>query len=196
MPDDRQADLYLQTAHVLERAGLAQYEVSNYATPGAECRHNLTHWRNEPHIGVGASAWSFTAGERRQNAADVEAYTEAWTNGEPCVSYRERCAGVAAANETLMMGLRTREGVSLSALRARHGVDLLTLRSAEIDRLCAEGLVSVAEDRLSPRPAGMAVVGEITAIIAVSEEEWLSGRRRGLPEEQRGKQPGCGVRRL
>ena len=196
MADDRQADLYLQTAQLLERAGLAQYEVSNYATPGAECRHNLTYWRNEPYLGLGASAWSFTGGERRQNVADAAAYTDAWMSGEPCVAYRERCSGAEAANETLMMGLRTREGVSLSALHAGHGVDLRTLRSAEIDRLCAEGLVALADDRLSPQPAGMPVVGEITAILAVSEEECLSGRRRGVLGEQRRKQPGCGVRRL
>lgn len=184
MDDDDQADLYARTAGILARGGLAQYEVSNYAVAGKECRHNMAYWRNEPYVGVGASAWSFVGGWRCQNAADVEAYTASWSKDEPSIAYQEACAGTAAANETLMMGLRTREGVSLSVFRVRHGVELEALRATEIRRLCDEGLLTLSGDRLAPLPAGMALVGEITAILALSEEDWAPARRRKRSEER------------
>ena len=171
MPDDDQATLYGQTREALEAGGLRQYEISNFARPGAECRHNLTYWRNEPYLGVGAGAWSFVGGERRQQIADVAAYLAAWREGEPAWAYQERCAGAAAANETLMMALRTREGLSLAAFAARHGIDLATARAGELERLVRLGFLSVGDGRLRPTPGGMAVVGEITTLLALAEKE-------------------------
>jgi len=171
LSDDKQADLYLLTTELLQDAGYAHYEVSNYAQPGAECRHNLTYWHNQPYLGVGAGAWSFVGGERRQNAPDVEAYVGAWHAGQPPVVFRERCTGTQAANETLMMGLRLREGIDLSAFRERHGLDLATAREAILARLSAEGLAHIRGPRLALTTAGLAVAAEITALLAFSEEE-------------------------
>jgi oxygen-independent coproporphyrinogen-3 oxidase len=120
---------------------------------------------------VGASAWSFAGGERRQNAPDVGAYIEAWGAGRPCVSFRERCTGAEAANETLMMGLRLRAGISPAAFRQRHGVDLLEARGDVIARLAGAGLLSQAHDRLSLTTSGMCVAEEITALLALTEKE-------------------------
>ncbi len=171
MPEDEQAELYRQTVECLQAAGLEQYEISNHARTGAECRHNLTYWRNQPYLGVGAAAWSFVGGERRQNVPDVEAYVAAWEAGEPPIAYRERCSGAQAANETLMMGLRLREGIDLRALQERHGLDLAQRRAVPIARLVAEGLAKQPGGRLALTPAGMAVAAEITALLAFAEEE-------------------------
>jgi oxygen-independent coproporphyrinogen-3 oxidase len=171
MPDDEQADLYACTTDLLAEAGFAQYEVSSYARPGAQCNHNLTYWHNEPYLGVGASAWSFIDGERRQNVADVEDYIGAWEAGEPAIAYREHCVGAQAANETLMMGLRLCEGIDLTAFRERHGVDLVGRRRTIVDRLVSEGLATLAGGRLALTTAGLAIAAEITAALALGEEE-------------------------
>jgi oxygen-independent coproporphyrinogen-3 oxidase len=78
---------------------------------------------------------------------------------------------VQAANETLMMGLRLREGLDLVAFVARHGRDLTAERGVEIARLEAEGWVTRRADRLALTTAGMPVAGEITARLALDEEE-------------------------
>jgi len=171
MPEDEQAELYLRTADVLREAGFEQYEVSSYARPGAECKHNLTYWHNEPYLGVGASAWSFVDGERRQNAADVEAYVASWEAREPAIAYREHCAGAQAANETLMMGLRLREGLDLEAFRERHAVDLVHERGGTIGALVSGGLATLAGGRLALTTAGLAIAAEITTALAFAEEE-------------------------
>jgi oxygen-independent coproporphyrinogen-3 oxidase len=170
MPDDEQADLYGVTAEALRVAGFEQYEISNYAQPGFVCRHNLTYWHNEPYVGVGAGAWSFVDGERRQNVADVEGYIAGMEAGEPRIAYRERCTGAQAANETLMMGLRLCEGIDLRAFTKRHGLGLAQERRGLIERLCAEGLATNGGGRLALTAAGMAIAAEITAALAFAEE--------------------------
>jgi putative oxygen-independent coproporphyrinogen III oxidase len=171
LPEDDQAALYALTQDLLEAAGLRQYEISNFGRAGLECRHNLAYWRNEAYIGLGAGAWSFVDGERRQQIAHVGAYIEAWAASGPRWAYRERCTGVSAANETLMMALRTTEGLSLDTFRARHGIDLRRERAAEVADLAARGLVSVDGGRLRAARAGMALVDEITARLALAEKE-------------------------
>jgi len=171
MPDDDQADLYARTVEHLEAGGLTQYEISNFARRGSQCRHNLTYWRNQPHVGAGAGAWGFVDGERRQQVADIGAYIAGWQAGEPLWAYREVCSGASAANETLMMGLRLCEGLSLPEFRARHSIDIAAARKAEIDRLSAQGLVSLGDGRLRLTRAGMAVAGEIATLLAFGEEE-------------------------
>lgn len=171
LSDDEQADLFHLTHQSLTGAGFEQYEISNFARAGHQCRHNLTYWRNEPYLGLGASAWSFVEGERRRNVPDVEAYVRAWSDGLPCVSYSEHCLGPAAANETLMMGLRLVEGLSLEALTTRHGVDLTKAHASEIARLADGGLARVVDGRLALTPRGMCVAAEIIALLALDEEE-------------------------
>jgi oxygen-independent coproporphyrinogen-3 oxidase len=180
MPDDEQADLYGATAEALPAAGFEQYEISNYAQAGFACRHNLTYWHNEPYLGVGAGAWSFVDGERRQNVPDVEGYIAGIEAGEPRIAYGERCTGAQAANETLMMGLRLREGIDLGAFSERHGLDLARERRGLIERLCAEGLAADGGGRLALTAAGMAIAAEITAALAFAEEGVDAAAAKGL----------------
>ncbi len=178
MPEDPQADLFMLTSETLTELGFEHYEISNFARPGRQCRHNLTYWRNEPYLGIGAAAWSFVAGERRRNVADVEVYSQKLASGESPVDFAETCTGAAAANETLMMGLRLRDGISLHAFNGRHGVDLPALRGDDIQRFVDEGLSTIADDRLSLTPRGMCVAAEITTVLALTEEE--CGHARGM----------------
>ncbi|MBR5089657.1 MAG: radical SAM family heme chaperone HemW, partial [Ruminiclostridium sp.] len=75
LPDeDRTAELYLHTVAELDRLGYAQYEISNFAKPGYECRHNLKYWRCEEYIGIGASAHSYHAGKRFRVEPDIDGF--------------------------------------------------------------------------------------------------------------------------
>jgi len=119
VPDDERAvELYGQACEHLERAGVRQYEISNFARAGAESRHNLRYWRREPYLGVGLDAHSML--ERRDaervaarfaNTVDFEAYMAGGVAGEP-----EYIGARAAAEERIFLGMRLNEGMKLDGI--------------------------------------------------------------------------------
>jgi oxygen-independent coproporphyrinogen-3 oxidase len=126
---------------VLEAAGLRQYEISNFARPGKECRHNLKYWRFEPFLGLGPSAGSHIGGKRWSNKSSLEAWAAALRNGE---AVREDVVDLdpsSAAREALIFGLRLVEGVDLAALSERFRIDAERLFGREIEALAGEGLL-------------------------------------------------------
>ena len=109
--DDQQADLYLWTVGRLERAGYPQYEISNFAKPGYESRHNLRYWLTRPYIGFGPGAHSDFGGVRYAYEKDLEAYIHGVKNHMPLLSESERIPPLDRDTEWLMLGLRTVQGL-------------------------------------------------------------------------------------
>jgi oxygen-independent coproporphyrinogen-3 oxidase len=114
--DDDQADKYLAAVERLEAAGLVSYEISNWARPGHECRHNLLYWTMGEYQGIGCAAHSHRDGRRFWNLRTPDRYLEAVRSG----------ASVEAADERLDPDERALEALQLS-LRTRHGVPKATL---------------------------------------------------------------------
>ncbi len=100
----------------LEVAGLRRYEISNFARPGHESRHNLAYWRRQEYIGYGASAHSYLSGERRWNVPDPTDYVGRVEAGAAPEAGREAETPQTHYLETLMLGLRMRVGVGLEEL--------------------------------------------------------------------------------
>ena len=166
--DDAAGDLYETTQLVLGAAGLHAYEVSNHARgAAARSRHNLIYWRGGDYLGVGPGAHGriTTAGGARWSTltpspiADYVARVEAAGCG---VAERDRLSPVEAAQERLLMGLRTVEGVGLDELAA------LRLDRAMIDRLRGVGMLEGAPERLIATRQGRAVLDRITLELAQS----------------------------
>jgi oxygen-independent coproporphyrinogen-3 oxidase len=126
--DDLQAALYAATEEEAIRAGLASYEVSNYAAPGAECRHNLAYWRYEDYAGIGPGAHGRVpvggAATATERIRAPEAWAEAVERHGHGLRAEERLDPCARAREALLMGLRLAEGVNPARFRARTGVAL------------------------------------------------------------------------
>lgn len=102
---------YLLLQERLSAAGYRQYEISNYARPGFESRHNRAYWERLPYLGLGAGAHSFDGDSRRcWNTPDIDAYIASRPGGE------ERLSGREILEEKLMLGLRTLRGIDLSRL--------------------------------------------------------------------------------
>ncbi|MCC6340669.1 MAG: radical SAM family heme chaperone HemW [Bryobacterales bacterium] len=104
--------MYETAVQRLGNMGLARYEISNFARPGGESRHNLKYWRMEPYAGFGADAHSFDGAIRRRNAESAAAYVERWKNVQPsCVEKTPAIAG----EERFLTGLRLSDGIVLEA---------------------------------------------------------------------------------
>jgi len=145
--DDDQADKYLLTDARLGAAGLRWYEVSNWARPGHECRHNRLYWEAGEYLGFGCAAHSHRGGRRWWNLRTPERYLDAVEAG----------ASTEAAGEDLDEGTRRLEALQL-ALRTREGVPVAAL---DLDDPSLEGLVVVDGDRAVLTPEGRLLANEV-----------------------------------
>ena len=134
--DDIQANRYATTEAALSAAGLRNYEISNWARPGLECRHNLLYWTLGEYVGVGCAAHSHRAGRRWWNVRTPERYIELVMRGESPIGGCEQLDDGERAVEAIQLGLRTPAGVDLDALGppARAEATALTERGLLVER--------------------------------------------------------------
>lgn len=110
--EDRYRDEYLLAADRLTRAGYEHYEVSNFALPGRQSRHNLAYWARVPYVGLGPGAHSFQPPRRFWNTRDWAAYRDRLFSGATAVDGEENVDASAAGLERLWLGLRVADGVT------------------------------------------------------------------------------------
>lgn len=163
-PDgDLAADMYVLAQDETRRAGYRHYEISNWALAGMRSRHNLAYWRNLPYLGVGPGAHSYLWGRRFANIRSPREYVglmqgDAATvcegaaddviRGAPVVGEVERIEPPLEMAETLMMGLRLDEGVSVAGFRERFGAAPAERYPEAIGELTAQGLLDVGDGAL------------------------------------------------
>jgi putative oxygen-independent coproporphyrinogen III oxidase len=133
--DDDQADKYDVAATRLEAAGYGWYEISNWARPGHECRHNLLYWSMGEYVALGCAAHGHRDGTRYWNPRTPERYIAAVDEGRDPVAGSERLADDARALEALQLSLRTGAGVPVAALAAADREVLGDLVAEDGDRL-------------------------------------------------------------
>jgi oxygen-independent coproporphyrinogen-3 oxidase len=121
--DDLVADLYLEAVDRLGRAGLQQYEISNFARPGEESRHNLRYWSRSPYLGFGLGAHSFVGRERFANTREIRKYIELAPGAR---DFEEELSEDEVRRETIFLQLRQTSGMcyeDLVALRGKEGIE-------------------------------------------------------------------------
>jgi oxygen-independent coproporphyrinogen-3 oxidase len=155
--DDAMADFYEHACRKLAGAGYTHYEISNWALPGSESRHNLKYWRREPYFGFGAGAHSFNGSERWANAHDPAAYTDSILEGRFPVEQLERVTERQALDEELFLGLRQLAGIDLERIEAKYGEKL----GPRVRELAAQGLVELQGSRLRLSPQRLTVSNEV-----------------------------------
>lgn len=159
--EDRELAMFRYTERRLRRAGILRYEISNFARPGEECRHNLVYWRNEEYAGFGAGAFSFLGGRRTGNERHLGRYAAAVRARGHAITSEERLSRGDAAREAIVLALRTAEGVDVAQVEARYGVDLRELE-ATIERLRRMRVVA-PDGRLRLARRGWRVADEVSA---------------------------------
>ncbi|MFL6204620.1 MAG: radical SAM family heme chaperone HemW [Acidimicrobiales bacterium] len=133
--DDDQADKYLAATERLAAAGYDWYEISNWAKPGHECRHNLLYWTMGEYQGVGCAAHSHREGRRFWNLRTPDRYIDAVERGDVPEAAGERLDDDARALEALQLSLRTRHGVPAAALAGEDLDGLVAPHPRHADRV-------------------------------------------------------------
>ena len=166
--DDRQADFYEAAVATLGAAGYEGYEVSNwaYAPPGTppganRSRHNSLYWRNGEYLGFGVGAHSHLRGKRFGNGRLVRRYIDAVRSGTHAPAFSEPIDPATAMAETLMLGLRLREGVARDAFLARHGRALDEVYAPQLAALQPLGVLEDTGATLRLTQRGRLVANEV-----------------------------------
>lgn len=159
LPDeDLAGEMYETLLDTTARAGLAQYEISNFALPGHESRHNSKYWRLDPVFGFGVSAHSFDGRERYSNERDTNRYVELVESGLRPEARRES-ADLAA--EYVFLGLRLNEGIGLEDYRERFGRDFIGYYGEPVERFTGFGLLEHDDSRIRLTRRGMLLSNEV-----------------------------------
>jgi oxygen-independent coproporphyrinogen-3 oxidase len=159
--DDDQADKYDAADDVLAAAGLANYEISNWARVGHECRHNAVYWSGGDYAGFGSAAHAHRAGRRSWNVRTPDRFIELVEAGRSAESSHESLDDSTRALERLQLQLRTRDGVPAAALDA-HDLDEM----AELVQRVAD---PVRGERVVLTRAGRLLANEVSLRLRVSE---------------------------
>lgn len=166
--DDCIAESYEQACVLLEDAGLKQYEISNFAREGGQSRHNRKYWERKPYMGFGLDAHSLLhcAAEsvRWANDETMEGYVHGLAQvGRKASWHRtiDRIDTLAALEESLFLGLRLREGVSLAALQQQFSLDLLGQILDGVEELIEASLLIRSGDRIQLTRRGRMVSNEV-----------------------------------
>lgn len=160
LPGETEHEAMFETVtSMLESAGFPSYEVTNYARPGFESRHNLLYWQGEDYLGLGPGAWSCLRGRRFMTAGDMGTYADkiARSDLEPAAS--DELSGEKRKMEYLMMGLRQREGIEESMLTGTDAV------RSEVNRLEENGLLERSAGRIRLTRRGRFLAESIIEIL-------------------------------
>jgi len=160
--DDLAADMYQTTNNICSNAGLNNYEVSNYAKPDAESRHNMIYWRYGDYIGIGPGAHGRITVNGSKQATETPMLPEDWLQTVQANGFAFKCAGTisksAQAEEYLMMSLRLAEGTDLKRYESLSGN---TLGSEKTKTLTEAGLLVHKNNRLIATPSGRMVLNAV-----------------------------------
>jgi oxygen-independent coproporphyrinogen-3 oxidase len=182
-PRDNDDMLWLRGRAALEDAGLHQYEVSNFARPGKECRHNLRYWRLEPYLGIGPGAVSTFPANLAKTLTGIGEHASVvrLANPRDISTFLSRAAGQAGAPwgietevvpassfvlETLMMGLRLVDGICAESFRRRFGQDLNRLAPGLWEGWTACGLAAADAARLRLTDRGLLLLDPLLEELA------------------------------
>jgi len=167
LPNDEQAAMYQAVREEIPRRGYAMYEISNYAAPGHEARHNLTYWRGESYLGIGAGAHSFArdglGGRRWWNEKLPARYIAAVTGREIAEAGAESIDEKTAQSEFVFLNLRLRDGFALKDFHARFGRNFECIFGRVATPLLNDGLLTLERGRMFLTARGLEMADSVFA---------------------------------
>ena len=163
MPDDdHQLELYKRTIERLTKKGFHHYEISNFARRGKECKHNITYWENKNTLGLGAGASSYMNGTRFKNINLPAHYIRQVKDKKIAVEHSETLEPRQAMGETIMLGLRLLQGISIHQFEKRFQISFINLFRNIISALKEKELVIIEKDYLRLSQKGLFWADSVT----------------------------------
>ncbi|MEZ6047009.1 MAG: radical SAM family heme chaperone HemW [Planctomycetaceae bacterium] len=153
-PEEVEQEMYRVAMEVLPQAGYQQYEISNFARSGFECRHNQVYWNGYSYYGAGPGAARYLNGVRTTNHRSVLTWLKRTLAGESGDGESEELSLEEKARELAVIQLRTIPGIPLEPFRKRSGYDLFDLAGAEICKYESAGWLEVTESHVRLTRAG------------------------------------------
>lgn len=147
-PEDKVVKMYALVQKFLEKHKIFRYEVSNFAKLGFECKHNLAYWTMKEYLGLGVAAHSFADNKRWSNAENIADYLKILSRGKVPIFNAENLDLTNLKNESIMLALRTREGLNLNNFNKNFNCNLLKDKQKEIAFLTDKKLVSLSDNWL------------------------------------------------
>ena len=149
LPDDElERKMYWGTKKKLENAGYVHYEISNFAKPGFESKHNLSCWNQEEYIGIGVAAHSYTNNVRYSNIDSIEEYIKNYEedNETDNFVFHEKQTKISKMKEFMMLGLRKIQGIRIQDFKNKFGENPIYLYRKELEKLVNEELLEIDGD--------------------------------------------------
>jgi putative oxygen-independent coproporphyrinogen III oxidase len=159
--EDTEAEMYELLMEQMQLAGFQQYEISNFALPGYESKHNLTYWNNEEYYGFGAGSHSYVSGERIANHGPLKKYMDSISNGSLPSHNIHKVENNEMWEEEMFLGLRKIEGVNVEHFIQKFGVDPLSLFKEEINSLQNRELITCQDGRIALTHKGRFLGNEV-----------------------------------
>ena len=158
-------EMYQWISDFLEEQGYVHYEISNYARPGMECKHNLKYWERKEYLGVGLGAASFVKDTRFSNVRTIEEYLQADIEQEMEVLMEEQeiIDETSAMEEFMFLGLRMNEGVTRAAFEQSFGVPIEAVYLETLRKLKEQGLLQMIAGRIALTDKGMDLANYVMA---------------------------------
>lgn len=156
-------EMYFALKDEAEKRGFDHYEISNWALPGAESRHNLKYWTGAPYMAYGVSAAGYDGISRWSNTRNIHEYLDKIECGQSAVMENMSLDDDDKQSESIFLKLRLKGGVDLNEHRLRFGVDVRSRYGEEIDRLLDAGLIEFDGDRMRISRKGLVLANEVFA---------------------------------
>ena len=170
LSEEEERAFYQFTIDFLESHGYRQYEISNFAKPGFEAKHNIKYWDGSVYLGLGASAHSFDGKRRFWNVANLRKYLEALTAARLPEDSAEQLSKSQQMFETAFLGLRQRHGVDLAAFAKKFRQSFDATFNGLVPELEKGGLLIRRDERLQLTPEGLFLCDEICAKLGMQLE--------------------------
>jgi len=155
--------MYQLTRELLTKNGYEHYEISNFAKPSYRSQHNQSYWRNEPYLALGPGAHFYDGEVRGSNLQSITKYIEMITAGELPIKEINHLDREDQIIETMIMGLRLKEGISTTKFKERFGESIYSIYSKEINDLSSQNLIRITGDSISLTERGLVLANDVLA---------------------------------
>lgn len=161
LDEDTDIDMYEYTINTLKKHGYSQYEISNYAKKGKECKHNIIYWKCDNYLGLGPGASGYINDIRYSNIEDLNEYNNKINQNIKPISEENKLSEKDKIEEFIFMGLRMNEGINLEVFKERFKIDFYELYKEVLDKLLERELIKLDKFNLSLTQKGREISNSV-----------------------------------